>query len=297
MPTLLPTRRLIACGIGSLALMLLVMTTAAEDAETEPPTPPAPSAEHVYKTTPQGELTLYVFAPRDTGDGQRPGIVFFHGGGWNGGKPDQFFRHARHLAEHGMVAVSVQYRLKNDHGTTPLESLRDALSAMRWVRAHARDLGLDPDRLAAAGGSAGGQLAAATATLSDETAERLNEDLNPAVSFRPHALVLFNPVYDNGPGGFGHGRFGEDWRDISPLHNLHAGMPPTLVMLGDQDELIPVATAQDFRDQMQDAGVRSELIVYPGQTHGFFNRGGEDGAYGQTVADMTDFLRSLGWIE
>ena len=258
---------------------------------------PVKLTDQVYKTTPQGELTIHAWQPREAADTPRPAIVFFHGGGWNAGKPGQFFGQAKHLAQHGMVAFSAQYRLKNTDDTTPVESLKDAISALRWVRAHAEEWGVDPDRIAAGGGSAGGQLAAATATLSQDAADQLDEDPDTAVSFRPQALVLFNPVYDNGPDGYGQNRFGDDWQMISPLHNIHGDMPPTLVMLGDQDDLIPVATAENFRDQMTQAGVRSELIIYPGESHGFFNRGGAQGAQGQTIADMTDFLRSLGWID
>ncbi len=195
-----------------------------------------------------------------------------------------------------MVAVCVQYRLKNDHDTTPIHAAQDAISAMRWVRAHAEALGIDPQRIAAGGGSAGGQLAAVTATLSDGAAAQYDEDEDLSVSFRPDGLVLFNPVYDNGPDGFGQSRFGDAWNTFSPLHNLHADLPPTRVMLGDHDNLIPVATAEAFRDQMTQLGVRSELIVYPDQAHGFFNNA-DTGMLQATTKAMDDFLVSLGWLK
>jgi acetyl esterase/lipase len=255
--------------------------------------------EQVYKQTPERDLKLTIFdppVPEYLEVKPRPGIVFFHGGGWNKGGPKQFFRHARHLAERGMVAISAEYRLKNTDAATPIDAAADALSAMRWVRAHADELGIDPDRLAAGGGSAGGQLAAVTATLDDAVVAELAGDDTTDVSARPQALVLFNPVYDNGPDGYGQRRFGDRWETFSPLHNLHPKLPPTLVMLGDQDNLIPVTTAENFRDRMTALGVRSELVVYPDQPHGFFNNA-ENGMYQATVAEMTQFLASLGWID
>lgn len=250
--------------------------------------------KHLYKETPQAELTLHVFSPADQAVAPRPAMVFFHGGGWNQGHPSQFFRQATHLAERGMVGVSVQYRLKNEHGTTPLECVQDAVSAMRWVYAHAEELGIDPQRIGAGGGSAGGHLAAVTTTLANPDLEDPADDA--AVDFRPAALVLFNPVFDNGPDGYAMKRLGDHWKDVSPIHNLHKGMPPTLVLLGDQDKLIPVSTAEAFRDQMRELGVRSELVVYPGQPHGFFNKV-ETGMFQATVQAMDDFLVSLGWLE
>ena len=274
--------------------VLLSLTLALPSQAAKPARPSERSV--VYRTTPEGELSLQIVSPEPAGEAPRPAIVFFHGGGWNGGNPKQFIGHARHLAERGMVGISVQYRLKNDHGTTPIDAATDALAAMRWVRAHAEELGIDPQRIAAGGGSAGGQLAAVAATLDQGVVDELAGDDAPSVSVRPQALVLFNPVYDNSRDGFGSNRFDGRWQTFSPLHNLRDDMPPTLTLLGDSDNLIPVATAEAFRDRMRDLGVRSELIVYEGQEHGFFNNR-ESGMYDQTIAAMTDFLASLGWLE
>ncbi len=258
--------------------------------------PAAPPDAVVYATMPQGELALYLYAPADHDpDEALPAVLFFFGGGWNGGTPTQFERQARHLAARGIVAITADYRTKNGHGTTPFECVADAITAMRYVRAHADELGIDPDRIAAAGGSAGGHLAIALSTV---TAESLIPDDPEQTNFRPNALVLFNPVYDNGPNGYGHGRIRERYVDFSPAHNLHADMPPTLVMLGDRDDLIPVSTAEQVRDDMRALGVRSELIIYENQGHGFFNAGrdAESTMYHATLAAMDEFLVSLGWL-
>jgi acetyl esterase/lipase len=273
------------------APLLMMTPLPAESAEA-----PVQRSEHIYKQTPQGELTIHAWQPAAPAEQLRPAAVLFHGGGWGGGTPGQFFGQAQHLAEHGMVAFSVQYRVRKVHGTTPVECVQDAISAVRWVRAHAGDFGINPHRIAAGGGSAGGHLAAVTATLPADAAPQYDKDEDRSVSFRPQALVLFNPVYDNGPDGYGHGRLGEHWQALSPLHNIGPDMPPTLVMLGDQDNLVPVVTAQTFRDRMLAVGVRSDLIVYPDQGHGFFNHE-ETGMRQATIAAMTDFFRSLDWID
>lgn len=251
----------------------------------------------VYSSTPQGKLSLYFYFPEGHApDAESPAVLFFFGGGWLGGDANHLQRQAEHLAARGIVGITCDYRTKNGHGTTPFECVNDAIKAMRYVRAHANELGLDPERLGAAGGSAGGHLAMACSTV---TAEWLippatNESLD--VGFRPDALVLFNPVFDNGPDGYGFGRVGEKYVDFSPAHNLNADMPPTLIMLGDRDGLIPVATAERVRDDMTALGVRSELIIYPGQAHGFFNHA-DTGMFQATVQAMDDFLVSLGWLE
>jgi len=251
----------------------------------------------VYKMTPQGPLHLHLFEPEghDPETDRRPAIVFFFGGGWNGGSPGQFEAHARHLASRGMVAVSADYRVKSRQGTTPRECVADGKSAVRWLRAHADRLGIDPERLAAGGGSAGGHVAATTGIC-----EGLDdpEDPDPGVSSKADALVLFNPVYDNGPEGYGHERVSEWFPAISPAHNLSPAAPPTVVFLGSEDRLIPVATAERFRDEMESHGVRSVLHLYEGQPHGFFNesRGGRE-IFLDTLEKMDAFLVEIGYLE
>jgi len=114
-----------------------------------------PDKELVYKKTAQGELKIYIYFPEDWKESdRRPGIVFFHGGGFTGGSPKQFFSKSEYLASRGLVALSAQYRLKKAHGTTPVEAAEDARSAMRYVRAHAAQFGIDPERIISGGGSA-----------------------------------------------------------------------------------------------------------------------------------------------
>lgn len=253
-----------------------------------------PTKKLVYKKASGVELKLHVFEPEghDAKD-RRPAIVFFFGGGWNGGNPKQFYPHCDHLAGKGMVAISAEYRVKNRNQTTPFECVKDGKSAIRWVRTNAKSLGIDPDRIAAGGGSAGGHVAAATATVPG--LEEKGEDRS--ISPRPNALVLFNPVYDNGPDGYGYKRVKDRYREISPAHNITEGMPPTIAFLGTKDALIPVATAKAFQKKMRAVGSRSELHLYENRKHGFFNHGrGKSKDYHATVRQMDAFLTSLGYL-
>ncbi len=141
-----------------------------------------------------------------------------------------------------MVAICAEYRTKKSHGTPPFECVKDAKSCVRWIRKNAKDLGIDGNRIAAAGGSAGGHLAAATATVAN-----FDEDKDKSISCIPNALVLFNPVFDNGPDGYGYERVKDQYKKFSPIDNIKKGLPPTLVMLGTKDRLIPVKTAEKFK--------------------------------------------------
>lgn len=247
--------------------------------------------EQVYKEVDGRKLKLYVTKP----DGwqktdNRPAVVFFHGGGWVGGAPGQFTEHSKYLAERGMVAIQVEYRLLDRKSNDPpTQCVEDALDAMRWVRSHATDHGIDPNRIAAAGGSAGGHLAAYLGTVSVRQS---------GVSTKPNAMILFNPVYDNGPGGWGTQRVKDRYTEFSPAHNINEDDPPHIVYLGSQDKLIPVATAENFQKKMKEAGVTSELRIYEGQGHGFFNHGKDNNRwYDATIEETDKFLTSLGWLE
>ena len=251
----------------------------------------------VYKKASGDELYIYIFAPEghDPEKDKRPAAVFFFGGGWNGGTPTQFEQHSRYLASRGMVAAVADYRVKSRQKTSPKECVADGKSAVRYLRKHAKRLGIDPDRIAAGGGSAGGHVATATGTL-----PKLDDPADDAsISSKSNALLLFNPVYDNGPdGGWAHDRVKAYWEDISPAHNIDAETPPAIVFLGEKDPLIPVSTAERFQKKMQDAGVESQLHTYPGQPHGFFNeaKGGRE-IFLDTLRKTDAFLVKLGYLE
>jgi len=245
----------------------------------------------VYKQPEGKALSLHVFLPEDWKEGDlRPAAVFFFGGGWVGGSASQFYPQAKALAELGMVGISADYRTKGSHGTGPKECVEDAVSAVRWVRSHAIELGVDGDRLAVGGGSAGGHVAAASTFCKGFDAA--GED--GEISTRANALLLFNPVLDNGPGEWGHAKVRDYWKEISPAHNVSDPVPPILFMLGTRDNLIPFATAKRFEQTVKDSGGRCDLKLYKGAAHGFFN---SEPHIDETIAEMIAFLKDLGWVE
>lgn len=251
-----------------------------------------PDRKIIFKTVGTKELLLHLFLPAGhSASDTRPGIVFFFGGGWKAGSPAQFFPHCSYLASRGMVAMSAEYRVESRDGTSPKECVMDGKSAVRWIRMHAAEFGVDPDRIAAGGGSAGGHVAAAAGTVIGF--EESGEDIT--ISSRPNALVLFNPVFDNGPEGWGHERVKEYWREFSPMHNISDATPPTIVFLGTKDDLIPVATAERYKELMEAAGRRCELHLYDDQPHGFFNYRNRE-FYDLTVIEMDRFLATLGYL-
>jgi acetyl esterase/lipase len=247
--------------------------------------------ELTYKQVDTVKLGLKIFYPPAYKKGDRhPTIVFFFGGGWTGGSMTQFEPHALHYAAKNMVAVLVDYRVKSRHNTSPFESLKDAKSAIRYLRQHAESLGVDANRIVASGGSAGGHLAAACFT--NESLNESSDDL--AISAKPNALVLFNPVIDNGKDGYGFERIGENYVTFSPIHNIKKGFPPTIFFLGTKDKLIPVATAEMFKKKIEQVGGRCELFLYDDQPHGFFNK---EPYLSETIAKTDLFLLSLRYIQ
>jgi len=272
-----------------------ILAAAASPHAAEPLTFPGAVSE-IYKHASDTDLYLHRFDP-PTGESTapRPAVVFFFGGGWVSGSAKQFEPHARYLSARGLVVFLADYRTAKANGTTPRDAAADATSAIRWVRAHAGPLNLDPGRIAAGGGSAGGHLAAVTGIC--EGFDEAGEDLT--VSSKANALLLFNPVYDNGPDGYGHDRVKEWFPAISPAHNHSTDDPPTIVFLGTKDKLIPGATAEAFQAAQKALGIRSDLHLYEGAEHGFFNLAvgtGKVEHFIDTIRKTDTFLISLGYL-
>ena len=218
-------------------------------------------------------------------------IVFFFGGGWKGGDKSHFQKHAEYFSKRGLVCFLADYRTANKHNTTPFECLKDAKSAIRFLRKNSSDFRIDANKIIASGGSAGGHLAAATSLIDDYNES--TDDLT--VSCIPNAMILFNPVIDNGPGGYGYERIGKVYKDFSPLHNINQGAPPTIFFLGSNDALIPVTTAENYKKAMEEVGSRCDLKLYEGQRHGFFNYRNFE-YFKKTILEADQFLQSLGYL-
>ncbi|MCP4201634.1 MAG: alpha/beta hydrolase [bacterium] len=253
-----------------------------------------PDEIQVYKKDPKGDLELHIFKPYGwQPSDERAAIVFFFGGGWVGGTPSQFYPHARHFADNGMLAISAQYRTKRSHGTDPFACVEDGKSAVRWVRAHAGGLGVDPKRVVAGGGSAGGHVAASTATL----LHLPNRGEDGAISSVPNVLLLFNPVIDTTVRGYGAEKLDARAVVASPAHYVRAGTPPAMIFHGTADTTVPFENVERFYRKMKQHGNRCELIPYEGKPHGFFNYSRDKEIYADTIQRADGFLRSLGFLD
>lgn len=236
------------------------------------PPPPAtmPGAQtFIYRTVDGFSLPLFVFsAPEEdeSGGTPRPAILFFHGSGWRAGTVRQFAGYARLLADHGLVPVLVEYRVKERYSATPFDAVADAKAAIRWVRQNAASLGIDPDRLIASGASAGGHIALAAAIFDVDSDD-------PAVSARPNALVLFAPVVNTTSAGYEQGvdLFNGRQRELSPIHHLGDNLPPTLIFQGTEDRWVDIRSVKRFMSRCRRLGNECTLVPFSGRNHHFYN--------------------------
>lgn len=292
-------RMIFAAGILAGGLLSVNESSAQKKAATKTYPPVIEGARvETYRKVGDTELKVWIFEPKNKGTKPLPAIVFFFGGGWTSGSPMQFVPQCQHLAERGMVAMVADYRVSSRNMVKPVECVGDAKACVRWIRANAAKLGIDPEKIAAGGGSAGGHLAAATATLPG--LEASGQDLK--ISSIPNALVLFNPalvlasIPDVNLEGFisksNPERFGCKPEEISPAHHVKKGTPPTIIFHGKADSTVPYASAEKFADLMKKAGNRCELIGYEGEGHGFFNTKKMQ----ETLAQADAFLVSLGYL-
>ncbi|MDC1106005.1 alpha/beta hydrolase fold domain-containing protein [Prolixibacteraceae bacterium] len=258
-----------------------------------------PDQKVLYKKTEQGELYLHAFYPKDfSPHDSRPTVVFFFGGGWVGGNPKQFYQQASHLIKLGFVCFSAEYRVRRFHKTTPFECVEDGKSAIRWIRKHASDFGVNPNMIVACGGSAGGHVAACTGVIDGYDAK--SEDL--AISSIPNAMILFNPVLDTTKKGYGATKVKGRETAISPCHHVHSSIPPTIIFHGTDDHTTPFENATRFDSLMFKHGNNCMLIPVLGKDHGFFNsshiaKNNTDDDYNYTMYQSEIFLWELGYIK
>jgi len=257
--------------------------------------PPQMKGAHreVYREVDGTKLAVWIFEPETKAPAPRPAVVFFFGGGWVSGTPAQFEAQCRHFAARGMVAMTADYRVKKRNQAKAADCVEDAKACIAWVRKNAGRLGIDPEKIAAGGGSAGGHIAACTGTVpgfgSDE---------------RPNAMILFNPGLALAPwkgkdfGGFGthlgKAKLGAEPEAISPIHHIDAKTPPTIIFHGMADTTVPYASAEAFAAAMHDAGRPCRLVGYEGQKHGFFNR---EPFRAKNLKEADHFLEKLGWLK
>jgi endo-1,4-beta-xylanase len=244
--------------------------------------------DSVYKRTSQGELKLRVHLPEGwTSQDRRPAIVFFFNSRWTGGSLEQFTPQARYFAQRGMVAALADYRVRGRHGTTAEKCIEDARSAVRWFRTNAATLGVDPDRIVAAGDSAGGCIAVCTSLLDEFDAQ--GEDTS--VSCRANLLILLDPVLGC-ESLIAQFAAADVAQRASPSLHLKKDLPPTLILLGGGRGLRK--TAVEFVEKSGGMGVEIQMYEAAGRTEGFFNG---SPWFERTTVLMDEFLASHGFLE
>ncbi len=295
----------LACPV--LMLTSCLVTLSAQETKGKPKGLPAPSRTIEYKKVGDKALLLHLFEPKKSNAvpaQKSTAIVFFFGGGWSSGSPSQFYAQAKHLSELGVLAMCADYRVRSRDGVAVVDCTADAQDAVAYVRDHAAELGVDPQRIVAAGGSAGGHLAAACATLKYRGQEK--RDLE---AFRPNALVLFNPALLLGAAAEIKltdkeqekvealaARLGDKPESLSPYHQLSKSLPPTLILHGQADTTVPYKTVELFTVKAKELGCDCTLVGYPGQQHGFFNYQRNQQHYEATRDAMVQFLRKHGFV-
>ena len=252
----------------------------------------------LYKSIDNIDLYLYVYRPENFDTSKIYNwIVFFHGGAWNTQNIKQFQKQSIYFASRGMIAFIVEYRVTSIHDSTPFQSVEDAKSAIRYIRLNSKSLSLNPEKIAVSGGSAGGHLAAASANISKY--DNTNENL--MISSKPNLLILFNPILDTTPDAWGYGSFmrrvgnkiTDNPYEISPIHHISKKTPPTIILTGTNDNLVPVIKINEYKNIMTANNVRCDVVFYKDAEHGFFNRG-ED--FIDTVYKSDLFLKSYGYL-
>jgi pectinesterase len=229
------------------------------------------------------DLKLDLYLPAGDSRAPRPAIVFVHGGGWRAGVRANFGPMAIRMAERGYVAATISYRLSPE-ALYPAAIL-DAKAAVRWVRAHAGEYGIDPGRIAIAGGSAGGQIAALTGVTNGDA--RFDPDGGP-VSSDVQAIVNIDGLsdftseearkYEDDPakqpssaGAWFGGRYAEKaalWRDASPLYHVRKTTPPILFVVSAQRRFS--LGREEMVDQLRALGVPNRVVPVPDTPHSFW---------------------------
>ena len=244
----------------------------------------------VYGTNDPSAQLMIPFLPAGLkGSAPRPAIVLIHGGGWTGGDPSVFFPAARYFASRGIPAFSIGYRLVRlgTNDPTLADCLADCRSAIRYLRSHAGEYGIDPGKIAVLGDSAGGHLAACLGTIPDP------EDVS-GISSRANLMIPCNPIVDMGPG---EGNTNSWFRliqkgaamekkttteaitptpeqivlakSLSPIFFTTSASAPALLMHGLDDTIVPPVGSQRFAEALKKSGVSVNLILIPGARHAF----------------------------
>ncbi len=221
---------------------------------------------YIYKTSAGIEREMEIFFPpnHDPAKSKVPGMILFHGGGWSGGSLSQFRFACAYFASRGLVCATAEYQMLGKEAKLPAgESIKrvcvtDAKSAIRWFKSKSGELGIDPERIIAGGGSAGGHISA-LATMNPG----LNDPADPKdIDTSVVAYLWFNPAFAP-----------DDNKDpeIDILTHMKADLPPAVVFFGDKDTWKKGWDTAEAK--WKGLGTKTiELHIAEGQPHSFFNK-------------------------
>jgi acetyl esterase/lipase len=237
----------------------------------------------IYATVNGRKLHLDLFLPKQ-GQGPFPGVVYIHGGGWRSGVKEQFHRQAAYMATKGFAGACIEYRLSGE-AKYPA-AVQDSKAAVRWMRANAEKYQIDPNRIGAAGGSAGGHLVAMLGTTYGIGKLEGNGG-NAGFSSQVQAVAAFNPVLDlvsrvkanpdTAPAAmalFLAAKYVENpklWAEASPITHVDEKSAPFLFLHGTADTTVPYQQSASMMKRLEVAGVHAEIFTAEGAGHGFFN--------------------------
>lgn len=253
--------------------------------------------EEIYKVVGDVSLPAYIWEPDPHKAPSYPKSVaaFFFSSGWDHGQVSQFAPHCVYFASRGMKTIAFDYRVHTRHGTGPHEAMADARSAIRWIRLNAANLGINPGKIVAVGGSGGAHAITSAAMLPGYDDPEDDSSISPA----PNALVLFNPVLDTTKSGFGFDRFPDSAaaKAANLLKAIAKGLPPMLIMHGTADRVVPFEGSYTFARRMARKKNKCRLIEFEAQGHGFFNFNLSFEMYEATLMAIDEFLTEAGFIE
>jgi acetyl esterase/lipase len=245
----------------------------------------------VYYNSPHGDLAAHFFVPHehDPETASAPMIAFFHGGLWDASLPTQFVPHCLHFAARGALAATVQYRVKNNEDTSPIEALEDAVMMMGFLKTNAHLLGINPEQIVLGGAGSGGYLALACATLPEIGGL-------PASDFRPAAAIGFSPIVDTTRRGVGSERFANDKeaKAHSPAACISKDLPPLAIFHAHLDRVVPFKQVSKFVKRYRRKKNRIEFVDFVGAGHTFFNYNSHQQNFEITIRSSDHFLTELG---
>lgn len=253
-----------------------------------PPSACMPDEIRVFKKIKENKLKAHIFYPENRKQ-QCPAFVFFHPGGWAMGEPQWGYDLCRHYSMKGMAAVSFQYRLSSIGGFSPVDALADVKSAVRWVRSNAGELNIFPDRVAAGAISAGAHLTACAASIEGYDDPDDDMTVSPVPDILAFQSACLNTLIVDDFAFLLQGR--EKPENLSPVHNLKAGMPPMCLIHGAADDLVPIDSVKEYVEKSAAMGNRCELHPFEGTDHFFGNVDGSE------IFRLIDgFFKSSGYI-